>query len=183
MVRRERMPLIITLSSLSSLGVGLLGPVYPIFVLNRFSASILDVGMLATVFGLVSAFFKALAGKLVDVYGEKRVFFVGVVLGALCSLSYILAFELTHLYLIEFFFGVAYALQGPARLALVINIGERRRKGLILGIFESAYDIAGSLAAIIAAVIASNFGFEAIFFACSGCQIMTALLILKSGNI
>ncbi|MBS7607052.1 MFS transporter [Candidatus Bathyarchaeota archaeon] len=184
MVRREQVPLIITLSSLSSLGVGLLGPVYPIFVLNRFSASILDVGMLATVFGLVSAFFKTLAGKLVDAYGEKKVFFVGVMLGALCSLSYILAFELTHLYLIEFFFGIAYALQGPARLALIMNnIGGRRKRGLILGIFETTYDVAGSLAAIIAAVIASNFGFEVIFFACSCCQIVTALLVLKSRNI
>lgn len=180
---RAKISLIITLSSLSSLGVGLLGPIYPIFVLNRFSASVIDIGILLTIFGLVSAFFKAPAGKLIDIYGGKKIFFVGVALGALCSLAYIFAFNLTQLYMIEFLFGVSYALQSPARLALIMEVNEGTKKGLILGIFESAYDIASSLAALIAVIIVSNFGFEAIFYACSGCQLTTAFLILKSEHI
>lgn len=180
---RARVSLIITLSSLSSLGVGLLGPIYPIFVLNRFSASVVDIGMLLTIFGFVSALLKAPAGKLVDVYGAKKIFFVGIALGALCSLIYVFAFSLAHLYIVEFLFGVSYALQSPARLALIMDVNDVERRGLILGIFESAYDLAGAVAALIAAVIASNFGFEAVFYACFGCQILTAILILKSKHI
>lgn len=176
---RARVSLIITMSSLSSLGVGLLGPIYPIFVLNRFSASIVDIGMLLTVFGIVSALFKVLAGKLIDIYGAKKVFFIGIALGAPCSLAYIFAFNLAQLYIIEFLFGLSYAFQNPSRLALIMDANNGERRGLVLGIFESAYDFAGSVAAMVAAIMVSNFGFEAIFYACFGCQMITALLTLK----
>lgn len=147
-MRRQQIALMITLSTLSSLGMGLLSSIYPIFVLNRFSASVLDVGMLAAVF------------------------------------AYLFAFDIAHLYLIEFFFGVSYALQGPSRLALIMEVSNNRgEKGLTLGIFESAYDIAGSIAALIAAVIVSRLGFELLFFLCSGCHIATGILILKIDKI
>ncbi|MBS7635374.1 MFS transporter [Candidatus Bathyarchaeota archaeon] len=106
-MRRPQIALIITLSALSSLGMGLLGSIYPIFVLNRFSASVLDVGMLATVFGLVSALFKAPAGKLVDTCGKEVIFFIGVILSAIGTIAYLFAFDILHLYLIEFFFGIS----------------------------------------------------------------------------
>ncbi|MEM1581303.1 MAG: MFS transporter [Candidatus Bathyarchaeia archaeon] len=179
-MRRGQMMFMVTLSSLSSLGVGLLGPIYPIFVLNRFSASIFDVGMLLTIFGLASAIFKAPAGKMVDIYGKERVFLIGVILGAFCSLAYIFAFNIIYLYLIELFFGISNALQDPARLALIMELGDKRKRGWIIGISESAYDVAGSIAAIIAALIASNFGFESVFFTCSGCHVATGLIILRS---
>jgi len=168
-----------TLSSLSSLGVSLIGPIYPIFVLNRFSASIIDVGALLTIFGLSSALFKAVAGIVVDVYGKERILLVGAGLGAACSLAYIFVSDLTQLYLVEFLSGISCALQDPARLAIVAEIGEGRRKGLVIGISESAYDVASSLAALIAVAIVSNFGFELIFFICSGCQVVTGLMIFK----
>ena len=181
-MRRTRIAFIAILSTMSSLGMGLLGSIYPIFVLNRFSASLLDVGMLVTIFGLVSAFFKAPAGKLVDMYGKERVFFVGVILSAVGTFAYLLAFDIIHLYLIEFFFGISYALQGPSRLALIMEISEQGKKGLTLGIFESAYDIAGSIAALIAALIVSYLGFEPLFFLCLGCYMATGILILKLGK-
>lgn len=180
-MRRPQIALIITLSSL---GMGLLGSIYPVFILNRFSASVLDIGMLATIFGLVSALFKAPAGKLVDMYGKEKIFFIGITLSAIGTFAYIFAFDITHLYLIEFFFGVSYALQGPSRLALIMEISNNGGdKGLTLGIFESAYDIAGSIAALIAAVIVSRLGFESLFFLCSGCHIATGILILKISKI
>ncbi len=109
-MQRRGIPLVIMLSTLSSLGVGLLGPVYPIFIVNLFSASILDVGLLTAIFSLIAAIFKIPAGKPVDLYGKEKIFFDGVMAGAKCLLSYIFASDLAQLYVIEFFFGVAYGL-------------------------------------------------------------------------
>lgn len=181
-MQRAEIPLIITLGTLSSLGVGLLGPVYPIFVVNRFSASIVDVGLLAVVFSLTAAIFKTPAGRLVDLYGKEKIFFAGVMAGAVCSLSYVFAFDLMQLYAIEFFFGVAYGLQSPARLLLMVDISEKGKRGLFFGIFESAYDIAGAVAALLSVAIVSTLGFEPLFFICSGCQATTGFFVLKSRN-
>lgn len=177
---RRRLALIVTLSFLSSLGVGLLGPIYPLFVINRFSVSVIDIGFLFTVFGFTSALFKIIAGKLVDTYGKEVIFLSGVVIGAICSIAYIFALNVVQLYILEFLSGISYALEDPARLAMIAELGGKRKKGLIFGISESAYEIAGSLAALIATLIVSNFGFESVFIACSGCQIISGLVILGS---
>jgi len=181
-MRRSEVLLVVVLCTLSSFGVGLLGPVYPIFVVNRFSASLIDVGLLAAVFGLVAAVLKAPAGRLVDLYGKEKIFFPGVMVGAACSMLYIFAFDLMQLYIIEIFFGVSYALQSPALLALMMDISDKDNRGLFLGMFESASDIAGAVAALLSVIIVSMFGFEPLFFICSGCQATTGFFVLKSRN-
>ncbi|MEM1673253.1 MAG: MFS transporter [Candidatus Bathyarchaeia archaeon] len=175
---QRRLALMITLSFLSSLAMGLLAPIYPLFILNRFSVSVIDIGFLFTVFGFTSALFKVIAGKMVDVYGKERIFLAGVLIGAICSIAYIFASNIIQLYLLEFLFGVSYALEDPARLAMIAELGGRKRRGLMFGISESAYEIAGSIAALIATIIVSNFGFETVFIACSGCQIVSGFVII-----
>lgn len=170
----------VTISALVSLGVGFLGPVYSIFVIRRFSASFVHVGVLSAVFGLVAAVFKMPAGRLVDLYGREKVLFVGVMGGAICSLSYIFAFDLSHLYIIEFLFGLSYALQSPALLALMMAMSGKNDRGLFLGIFDSAYDMAGAFAALLSGIVVSRFGFEPLFLMCSGCHVMTGFFVLKS---
>ena len=171
--------LALALSTLYSLGVGLLGPVYPIFVINRFSATIMDLGFLYALFCGVTALFKVIAGKLTDIYGRERVFFTGVMMGALCSLGYVYVPNITSLYVIELLFGVSYALQRPAILAIMADLSERKKRGTILGIFESMYDITEAAAALLSTVIATKIGFEALFFICSGCQATTGIFVLK----
>jgi MFS family permease len=171
--------LVITLSTLYSLGVGLLGPIYPIFVVNRFSASVLDIGILYAIFCLVAAVFKIVSGRLADTYGKERIFLAGVIMGALCSLGYIYVLSLPQLYIVEFFFGVAHAFQRPSLLALMVDLSDKKRRSTVLGVFESVYDVTEAVAAMLATVIASRIGFETLFLICSGCQATTGLVVFK----
>jgi len=172
----------ITVSTLSALGVGLLGPIYPIFILNRFSASIVDIGLLIAVFTIVAAMFKAPAGRLVDLYGKEKVLLAGIILGSLCSIFYVFAFDLMHLYPIEFLFGISYGLRDPSLLSLVVDMSSGDKRGLFLGLFSSAYDIAYAFATFVSTLIVTYFGFETLFLACSGLQAMTGFFVLKSGR-
>jgi MFS family permease len=169
----------LALSTLYSLGVGLLGPIYPIFIINRFSATVVDLGFLYALFCGVTAIFKVVTGKLTDVYGKERVLCAGVMIGSLCSLGYVYAPNITSLYIIEFLFGISYALQRPSILALMMDLSGKKKRGTILGIFESIYDITEAAAALLSTVIATKIGFEALFFICSGCQATTGVFILK----
>jgi len=149
------------------------------FVVSRFSASIIDLGISYAIFCLVTAIFKILAGRLADTHGKERIFFVGVMMGAVCSLGYVYVPSILHLYIIEFFFGVAHALQRPSLLALMVDLSDRNRKSTVLGMFESICDITEAAAALLSTIIAGKIGFETLFFLCSGCQATTGLFILK----
>lgn len=100
-------------------------------------------------------------------------------MGAICSLGYVYVSSLSQLYVVEFFFGVSHALQRPSLLALMVDLSSKKRRGTVLGMFESIYDITEATAALLATIIASKIGFETLFFICSGCQATTGFFILK----
>jgi len=85
-----------------------------------------------------------------------------------------------QLYVIEFFFGLSVALQRPALPSLTIDMSEKGKRGLFLGMFESAYDIASAVVALLSVIVVSRFGFESLFFICSSCQATTGFFILKA---
>lgn len=165
---------------LSSLCSGLLGPVYPIFVLQRVQGNLTDVGMLYALFYLTSAVFKIYAGKLVDKYGKTRIFVLGGIMGALCTLGYALSFTSLHLYVLEFFNGVAYALQRPAFLVLLTEATKPQSRGFEMGIFDSVYDLAGVIASLVSVLIVVSFGFDFLFYLCSGFQATSGFVVLAS---
>ncbi len=178
-MRRQQFILVTALSALSSLGVGLLGPVYATFVVDSFSANLIDVGLLCLVFSLVTAISRAPAGKLVDSFGKEKILPLGIIAGVACSLSYILASNLTQLYVIEPVFGVACALNRQGLLAFVVDASDENRNGLSFRLFESVNDVANAIAALLAAVIVAAFGFKYLFLTCSICQIATGLLMVN----
>ncbi|MCX8153560.1 MAG: MFS transporter [Candidatus Bathyarchaeota archaeon] len=181
-MQKETLLPLIAVGTLSSLGVGLLGPVYPIFVVNRFSASLIDVGLLYMLVLLTAALVKAPAGRLVDLYGKEKIFFSGLMLGAACTLAYTVVTSIVQLYFVEFFFATAYALQRPALLAFIVDASDKDKRGLLLGTFESAYDIAEAIAAIASTIIVSQIGFETLFLISSSCQATTGIFVLKAST-
>ena len=170
----------ITLISFSSLGLGFLGPVYSVFIVKNFQASLFHAGVLSAIFLLTSALFKMPAGRLVDKYGNWKILFIGLIGCGLSSLSYIFAFDIIHLYIIEFIYGISFAFQRPALLALMAVVSDKPSRGLLLGIFDSVDDIAGAVAAIVSGAVVSSLGFNTLFFMCFFCYLLSGLFILKA---
>ncbi len=170
----------VTVISFSSLGLGFLGPVYSIFVFKNFSASLFHAGVLSAVFLLTSAVFKMLAGKLVDRHGKWKILFVGLLGCGVSSMCYIFAFDLIHLYVIEFVYGVSFGFQRPALLALMTVVSNKPSRGLLMGVFDSVDDISGAFAAVVSGTVVSSLGFKALFLICFTCYILSALFIMKT---
>ncbi len=170
----------VTVISFSSLGLGFLGPVYSIFVVKNFSASLLHAGVLSAIFLLSSAIFKMPAGKLVDKHGNWKILFVGLLGCGVSSVCYIFAFDLIHLYVIEFVYGVSFGFQRPALLALMAMVSNKPSRGLLMGVFDSVDDISGAFAAVLSGAIESSLGFKALFLLYFACYTLSALFIMKT---
>ncbi len=167
-------------SILSSLTVGLIGPVYPIFITEKISASIIDVGMIYAIFYAVSAFAKLPAGKLTDKYGTEKMLLIGCFIGAGCTFGYTLSSNLWDLIIIEVLNGIAYALNRPAMLALLADITNPKKRGFQMGSFDSIYDFSIAGSALMAGMIISFYGFDFLFYICSILQASSGLLAYRS---
>ena len=167
-------------SVLSSLTVGLIGPIYPIFITEKISASIINVGMIYAVFYAVGAFVKLPAGKLADKYGKAKLLFIGGTLGAGCTFGYTLSSTIWHLILIEVLNGCAYAITRPAMLALLAEITNPKKRGFQMGFFDSVYDFSIAGSAFVTGVVVSLYGFAFLFYLCTVLQLSSGVLAYKS---
>ncbi|MEM3641099.1 MAG: MFS transporter, partial [Candidatus Bathyarchaeia archaeon] len=95
-------------------------------------------------------------------------------------LSYVFAFNLMQLYIIEFLSGFSYALQRPSFIILVVNISDKSKRGLFFGVTESIYDFATAIGALLSTAIVSALGFEPLFLTSFGCQAATGFFMVKS---
>ena len=170
----------ITLISFSSLGLGFLGPVYSIFIVRNFQASLFHAGLLSAIFLLTSAIFKMPAGKMVDKHGKWKILFIGLIGCGVSSLAYIFAFDIMHLYVIEFIYGISFAFQRPALLALMAIVSNKPSRGMLLGVFDSVDDISGAFAAVVSGAVVSSLGFNMLSFLCFSCYLISGLFILKT---
>ena len=122
------------------------------------------------------------AGRLVDMYGKWQILLIGILGCGVSSLSYILAFDIYHLYVIEFIYGISFAFQRPALLALMAVISNKPSRGMLLGIFDSVDDISGAFAAVVSGAVVTSLGFNMLFLLCFFCYLISGLFILKTRN-
>ncbi|MEM3437634.1 MAG: MFS transporter [Nitrososphaerales archaeon] len=171
--------LVILIGILNSASIGLIGPIYPIFVTNRLAGSLSDVGLLYAIFYLSSAFLKIITGKLSDIYGRQKVFLLGAFLGAIATFGYTLASNVIHLSILEFLNGTAFAFERPALLALTVDLSRPENLGLNFGLLDSATDLIIALTSLLVAIIVGLFDISYLFYICSGLQAMSGFLVLR----
>lgn len=171
--------LVIIMGVLNSASIGLIGPIYPIFVTNRLDGSLSDVGLLYAIFYLSSAFSKIITGKLSDVYGRHKVFLSGALLGAIATFGYTLASKITHLFILELLNGIAFALERPALLALTVDLSKPGNLGFSVGLLDSATDLITASTSLLVAIVVGFFDINFLFYLCSGLQAISGFLVLR----
>ncbi|MEM3517588.1 MAG: MFS transporter [Nitrososphaerales archaeon] len=171
--------LVILIGVLNSASIGLIGPVYPIFVTNRLAGSLSDVGLLYAVFYLSSAFLKIVTGKFSDIYGRHKIFLFGAFLGAIATFGYTLASNIAHLFILEFLNGTAFAFERPALIALTVDLSKPENLGFSVGLLDSFTDLIIALTSLLVAIVVGLFDIDYLFYLCSGLQAMSGFLVIR----
>ena len=82
--------------------------------------------------------------------------------------------------MLEILNGVAYALQRPAFLVLLTDVTSSKKRGRQMGMFDSVDDLAGAVSSLVSVLIVASFGFQFLFYLCSGFQATSGLIVLTS---
>jgi len=164
--------------------LGLLTPIYGIFILEHIEGSSLEViGTATSVFWIARvASVIPISRKLDKLKGEKDEYFAvltGTFAMALLPLLYIFATKPVHIYLIELCKGTATALAVPAWRILFTKFVDRQLIGYEWSFEDACVGIATAASAIIGAVIADMFGFKILFCMVSAMGIIAALFLTR----
>jgi MFS family permease len=165
-------------------GLGLISPIFSIFVLDNIpGATLSTIGTSVAIYWLARIFSVIPISWLLDaIKGEKDEYYavvVGTTLLAIIPLCYIFASKIMHLYLIEFFKGVANSLIVPAWRVLFTRFANKNQVGFSWSLADLGVGVATATSAYAGSVIAQRFGFKVLFVMVSLLSFVAAYYLTK----
>jgi MFS family permease len=162
--------------------VGLLGPIFAVFLMEHIENRIEIVGYAVSCYWLTRVIMVMPLSRLMDkIKGELDEFFfmaLGTFMIGAVPLFYLLASEPWHVYLLQVLNGLAYALAVPAWRIVFTNNVDRHIVGYEWSLEDVAVGIATALSASLGAIIADKFGFDVLFFIIFAFGTISALILL-----
>ena len=163
--------------------VGLLGPIFAIFIVGFVEgATVAVAGVAASIYLVVKSVAQIPAASIIDrIRGEKDDFwilFFGSLAGALIPIFYLLVQTPLQLYIVQFFYGLIIAFTYPSYMAIFTRHVDKDKIGTEWGIYFTLNDFGGAIAASIGGVLAQSVGFHALIVAVVIISILGVLALL-----
>ena len=149
--------------------LGLLSPIFAVFILNNVGNKIEIIGYAVAIYWLTRVItvipFSHLMDKLKGEMDEYYFMIIGTFIIAVVPLFYIISSQPWHIYLLQIVHGLANSLAVPAWRILFTNHIDSRIVGFEWSLEDVGVGVATATSAVIGAYIADKFGFNFLFVA------------------
>ncbi|MCM3721800.1 MFS transporter [Solibacillus sp. FSL W7-1472] len=150
----------------------------PLYAIGELGKSDDDSGLLVTVFLISAIIVRPFSGKLLDLFGKKRLLILSLVLYFACTVLYLFFKPFLLLLALRFFQGIWFSIATTASGSLAADIIPKRRKGAGLGYFAMSTNLAVVFGPFIGLLIIQYSGFDMLFIVLSVLVAIGGLLAL-----
>jgi len=148
-------------------GVGLLTPIFAVFIIENIENEIAVVGYATSAYWIARVITVLPLSWIMDkMKGDKDEYLfmvIGTLIVSIQPLLFILSTEPWHIYLLQFISGTAYSMCIPAWRILFTNHIDKKFVGFEWSLEDVSVGIATTFSAMAGAFIASKFGFNFLF--------------------
>lgn len=136
------------------------------------------VGLLISLYGIVTAIAQPIMGALSDRMGRRKPFIqAGLLVIAAGTLAFVMAQRFTDLLLIRSFQGLGVALTVSASVGLMATATEKRTRGGSMGIYTALRLVGFAVGPLIGGSLHVLFGFNAAFYAGAAFIVLSMTLV------
>lgn len=150
-------------------------PLYAIGALGRTDE---DAGLLVTVFLISAIIVRPFSGKLLDIFGKKRMLIISIILYFLCTILYIFVKPFVLLLILRFFQGIWFSIVTTAAGSLAADIVPANRKGTGLGYFTMSTNLAVVIGPFVGLLLIQHFSYNILFIVLSIIVLLGSLIAL-----
>lgn len=168
-------------SVVHNFSLGLLGPIYAIFVQN-IGGGILSASSAWAIYTITIGVLTIIFGKFEEKLSWSRMLIWGRILTTAGVVGYFFVSTVYQLFMVEFLLGVAASIKDPAYDSLFSKFLTKKRVSLEWGYQWGFTGIFGGIAALIGGAVATVFGFKILFISMaifSAASTVLACLLLK----
>jgi MFS family permease len=164
-------------------GFGLISPIFAIFVTESVVGGTVQVaGIASAIYLLTRSVFQVPVAALLDkIVGERDDFwtlFVGSVVFSVVPLLYLAVSTPTHLYIIQFLYGLSVAVTYPSWYAIFTRHIDKNHEGVEWGAYNTLVDLGSAGAAALGSFLVVQFGFNLVFVLVSGISLVGSFFLL-----
>jgi len=168
-------------------GWGLLDPLFAVFITRNIpGATMMTVGIMSAIYWGVKSTFQIPISMFLDKFdGEKDDFYalvVGILLASLAMFSFMAASEVWHLYLIQVFKAIAFALYVPAWTAILSRHLDRDKIAFEWALASTSAGFAIGLTGLIGGWLAET-SFYLTFLAGGSFGLCSAIFLIMAPNL
>ena len=158
----KALKILIISSMFYSFSVGLLAPIFAIFV-QSIGGGILEASRAWFLYTLLIGITIVTFGRIEDKVSKREMFLVGRILFTLSAAGYFFVENIEHLYFIQIILAISVAIIDPAFTALFSSSLRKGKESTEWATWEGATYIVMAVGAIIGGVVADTFGFNPLF--------------------
>jgi MFS family permease len=161
----------------STMGVGFIGPLLPLYARDLGAAG-LSLGMIFAGFSAARFLLVPFIGRLSDRYGRRIFLAIGLILYSGFSLLYISAETALHLILIRALHGVSAGMVIPIAQAYIGDLSPEGREGSYMGTFTVSLFAAFGIGPLLGGPLAERFGMRAPFIVMGALSLVAFVLVV-----
>ncbi len=136
------------------------------------------VGILISVYGLISAIVQPFMGTLVDKFGRRKPLIqLGLGLIGISTFAFVFAANFVDLLVLRTIQGIAVAITIPASMALMAAVTEKKTRGGSMGVYSTFRMVGFALGPVLGGYLKVHYGFNASFYAGAAFILLAVFLI------
>lgn len=154
--------LITAISFFTMVGFQMLLPTLPVYAI-KLGGSSASAGLVIGIFTISSVIIRPIVGYALDRYGRKLIIMAGLILFAICVISYTWAWSLTVLLLLRFLHGFTWGVSSTSTNTTATDIIPKTRLGEGMGYYGLAGTLSMALAPALGLWVLNQYGFSTMF--------------------
>ncbi|MDO8509741.1 MAG: MFS transporter [bacterium] len=157
------------LSDLFLLGsFGLVQPIFAVFMLNNIiGTSLVAIGVAAAIPLVTKAFLQIMIALWTDAESGNRrelfTLFIGSILMSLAPFGFVFATNLTHVYILQFVYGLGTALVYPGWIVIFSRYSRDEKRGYEWSVYSTVVSLGTATTAFLGGYMAELYSFRHIF--------------------
>ena len=145
------------------LGLGIISPILPLYA-SDLGATLVQVGLLSSAWSMSRLIFTAPIGRFSDRSSKKKIIAAGLLVYAVVSLLYVLAWDFTSLVSIRFLHGLGSAMSMPIAFAYAAELVPEGEEGRYMGSMNLAMFAGMGLGPLIGGSLTDFFSMSVPFY-------------------
>ena len=173
---RNGLKILIVADAFANLALGMLGPIYAIFV-GKIGGDILDVGWAYFTFTFTSGVILYLISRWENrILHKEKLVVVGYLINALGCLLYYFTETQTMLLFVQAVLGIGIAVISPAFDSMYSHFVRTDEEASDWGAWEAMGYMVAAVAAVLGSMVANNYGFGVLFLVMFAASLVGAIV-------